>query len=72
MYRLRIDRLLAIAHAKGDNRQAAIAKRAQLSESSVSRFLKGTRQPDLNSTLSLAAAYGVPVESLMERVEADA
>nr|WSS66785.1 helix-turn-helix transcriptional regulator [Streptomyces sp. NBC_01177] len=67
MYRLRIDKLWKIAAEHGDTTRVAIHRRTGIAESSVYRILSGTSQPDLNSALRIAEAYGVRVEELMER-----
>lgn len=69
MNRLRIDKLREIASEKGDTNGAAIARRTGIAESSVYRFLNGTAQPDLNSMLRVATAYGADIRQLMEPVE---
>ncbi|WP_328721787.1 helix-turn-helix transcriptional regulator [Streptomyces sp. NBC_00247] len=66
MYRLRIDKLRQIAAEHGDTTKHAIHRRTGIAESSCHRILNGQSQPDLNSALRLAAAYGVSVEELME------
>ncbi|MGY4903271.1 helix-turn-helix domain-containing protein [Streptomyces sp. 900116325] len=66
VYRLRVDRLWAIARQHGDTTRHAIHKRTGISESSAYRIVSGQSQPDLNSALRIASAYGVPVEELME------
>ncbi|MFF9690286.1 helix-turn-helix domain-containing protein [Streptomyces sp. NPDC014623] len=71
MYRLRITRLWEIAAAHGDTTRAAIHRRTGIAESSVHRIVSGQSQPDLNSALRLAEAYGVQVEDLMQRTDAD-
>ncbi|MEV8477840.1 helix-turn-helix transcriptional regulator [Streptomyces sp. NPDC051173] len=69
MFRLRVDLLRDVARKKGDCSGYAIARRTEISESSVYRILSGTTQPDLNSMLRIHEAYGVHVEDLMERVK---
>lgn len=66
MYRLRVDRLWAIARQHGDTTRHAIYRRTGIPESSAYRILSGESQPGLNSVLRIAAAYGVTVEDLME------
>lgn len=68
MYRLRIHRLREIAAQHGDTKRPEIARRTGIALSSVYRYVDGSAQPDLNSALRIASAYGVPVESLMELV----
>lgn len=72
MYRLRIDKLWEIAADHGDTTRAAIHRRTEIAESSVHRILSGQSQPDLNSALRIAEAYGVQVEDFMQRTDADA
>lgn len=71
VYRLRVDRLWAIARQHGDTTRHAIYKRTGIPESSAYRIVSGQSQPGLNSALRIAAAYGVPVEELMELVADD-
>lgn len=71
MYRLRIKTLLEIAAEHGDTNRAAIHRRTGIAESSVHRILSGQSQPDLNSALRIAEAYGVQVEDLMQRTGAE-
>ncbi|MFE5871589.1 helix-turn-helix domain-containing protein [Streptomyces roseifaciens] len=70
MYRLRVDLLRAVARETGDRTGYAIARRTKIAESSIYRILSGTAQPDLNSMLRISTTYGVPIETLMEPVEA--
>lgn len=72
MYRLRISRLWEIAAEHGDTTKHAIYRRTGIAESSVYRIVSGKSQPDLNSALRLASAYGTTVEDLMEPVADDA
>ncbi|MEE4489377.1 helix-turn-helix domain-containing protein [Streptomyces sp. BE230] len=72
MYRLRVDRLWAIARQHGDTTRHAIYKRTGISQSSAYRVMAGQQQPDLNSILRIAAAYGIAVEELMELIADDA
>lgn len=66
MWRLRIDKLRAIAAEHGDTTIHAIHRRTGISRSSAYRICAGDQQPDLNSALLLATGYGVPLEDLME------
>lgn len=66
VYRLRVDKLWAIARQHGDETRHAIYKRTGISESSAYRIVSGQSQPDLNSALRIASAYGIAVEELME------
>ena len=51
----------------GDMTQAALAKKARLTESYVSQLLKGKRKnPSLDVLKRLARALGVPVTELLE------
>ena len=72
MYRLRIEKLRKIAALHGDTNSGAIHRRTGIAESSVYRYVSGQSQPDLNSALRLAAAYGVFVEDLMQPIADDA
>lgn len=69
MFRLRIDKLRAIASEQGDTTGYAIARRTGIAESSVYRYLNGTAQPDLNSMLRVARAYNADIAPLMEQIE---
>lgn len=71
-YRLRVDHLRTAARNHGDATGYAIAQRTGISESSISRILRGTTLPDLRSLLIIASTYGTTVEELIERVEAQA
>ena len=72
MYRLNTDRLRAAAASAGDTSGYAIARTTGIAESSVYRVLNGEAQPDLITALRFAETYQVSVESLMDRIDADA
>lgn len=69
-YRLRVDRLRAAARAKGDRNGHQIALRTGLSESTVSRLLRGTTQPGLKTLMVLGRSYGQTVSDLIEELAA--
>lgn len=70
MWQLSIEALKAAAMtAHGVATGYAISRRTGISESSAYRILSGAAQPDLNTAMRLASAYGVSVEDLVERVE---
>lgn len=71
MSRLCVETLRKIASAKGDASGYAIYKRTGVAESSIYRILKKEAQPDLNSILRIARAYGVSVEDLMTEADDD-
>ncbi|MEU9793792.1 helix-turn-helix transcriptional regulator [Streptomyces sparsogenes] len=66
-YRLRSARLQEAAAAKGDHSSYAIAKRTGVAESTLSRLRRGMAQPATQTLLTLAAAYGLAVEELVDR-----
>lgn len=66
-YRLCSDRLRKAAAAKGDLSSYAISKRTGLAESTLSRLRRGLVAPATGSLLTLAAAYGLTVDDLVER-----
>ena len=49
--------------------QKEVARRAGLTQGSLSNYEKGTRGPSLIGALALAAALGVPLESLLQEAE---
>ncbi|MGI3230603.1 helix-turn-helix domain-containing protein [Streptomyces sp. GTA36] len=67
MYVLSISELRKVAATAGDITAYAISRRAGIAESSAYRILNGQSQPDLNSAMRLAVAYGVEVSTLMVR-----
>lgn len=68
-YRLRDDRLREAAAAKGDHTTYAIAKRAGLNQTSLSRVRRGISEPATPTLMALGEAYGIPVERLVEKQE---
>ena len=68
-YRLRVEKLRAAAHSRGDHTGYAIHKRTGLNESTVSRILNGKSQPGTKSLARICAAYGVTVDELMAPIE---
>lgn len=65
-YRLRVNKLRAVARTRGDRTGYAIAKRTGLHESTVSRLLRGQQQPGANTLLLLASVYSTDFEDLIE------
>lgn len=72
MFRLDVPELLKAARAHGDTSQAAIARRTGIAESSVSRYLRGEAQPDLNSAMRLSEAYDFDLRTKIKRVPIEA
>ncbi|WP_329032203.1 helix-turn-helix domain-containing protein [Streptomyces sp. NBC_01725] len=71
-YRLRVNKLRAVARNRGDRTGYAIAKRTGLHESTVSRLLRGQQQPGANTLLLLARVYGTDFEDLIDTTQASA
>ncbi|THA82776.1 helix-turn-helix transcriptional regulator [Streptomyces sp. A0592] len=69
-YRLRIDRLRDAAREAGDERGTDIAKRTGISESAVSRMLRGHSTPGLATIMKLRDSYGLTQKDLVEEVAA--
>lgn len=65
-YRLSSDRLGEAAASKGDMTSYAIAKRTGVAESTLSRLRRGVARPATETLLTLASAYGVAVEDLVD------
>jgi transcriptional regulator with XRE-family HTH domain len=72
VYRLDITELLKAAARKGDTRGAEIARRTGIAESSISRYLRGEAQPDLNSAMRLSEAYDFDLRSKIKRIPIEA
>jgi transcriptional regulator with XRE-family HTH domain len=72
VFRLDVRKLLEVTAACGDRTGAQIYRRTGIAESSVSRYLRGEAQPDLNSAMRLAEAYDVDLRTLMKRVPIEA
>lgn len=66
-YRLRIARLQEVAAARGDHSNYAIAKRTGLNQTTLSRICRGIAEPATKTLLTLAAAYGLSLDELVER-----
>lgn len=66
-YRLNGEALWAKAREAGDTSQREIARRCGVDEGALSRLLEGTRSPSLETIVALAAAYGGPIEDLLNR-----
>lgn len=71
-YRLRIQRLRDAATAAGDESNTAIARRTGISESAVSRMLRGQARPLFETVLLIGRSYGLTYEDLIEETEAAA
>lgn len=69
MHRLRTKKLRDIARAHGDTTDIAIAKRAGLNKSIISRLLNGRVQPGTDTLLRLCRAYNATTDDLMEPIE---
>lgn len=69
VFRLDVPELLKAIKARGDNHNAAIARRTGIAESSVSRILRGEAQPDLNSAMRLAEQYDLDLRGVIKRVQ---
>ncbi|MEU7416767.1 helix-turn-helix domain-containing protein [Streptomyces antibioticus] len=72
MFRLDVRALLKAVRAHGDHTQAAIARRTGIAESSVSRYLRGEAQPDLNCAMRLSEAYNFDLRTTIKRVPIEA
>ena len=71
VFRLDVQALLRAVKARGDHTQAAIARRTGIAESSVSRYLRGEAQPDLNCAMRLAEQYDLDLRGVIKRVPLD-
>lgn len=63
--RLRKNIALNLRRLRGARTQAAIARRAGITQASISHYEGGERTPTLMSILSLADAYGVPLDDIL-------
>ncbi|RPE40204.1 helix-turn-helix protein [Streptomyces sp. Ag109_O5-1] len=72
MFRLDVRKLREAAARKGDRRNAEIARRTGIAESSVSRILRGEAQPDLNSAMRFAEQYDLDLRAVIKRVTVEA
>lgn len=72
VFRLDVAKLLEATKSHGDITNAAIKRRTGIAESSVSRFLRGEAQPDLNSAMRLAEAYDIDLRDVIKRVPLEA
>lgn len=68
MYRLDIPRFLEAVRQHGDKTNVAISRRTGITESSVSRYLRGEAQPDLNCAMRLSETYGIDLRDVIKRV----
>lgn len=68
MFRLDVPELLKAARAHGDDTQAKISRTTGIAESSVSRYLRGEAQPDLNSAMRLSEAYDFDLRTKIKRI----
>jgi transcriptional regulator with XRE-family HTH domain len=69
-YRLRVDKLLAAARARGDDSGYAIAQRSGVSEPAISRLLRGDTRPGVLTLLRFRAVYGGTLDDLIEETAA--
>lgn len=67
-YRLRSERLHEAAAARGDHSNYAIAKRTGLNQTTLSRICRGLAKPAAETLLTLATAYGLSVDELIQQV----
>ena len=72
MFRLDVPKLLEAAKTRGDDTQAKISRRTGIAESSVSRYLRGEAQPDLNSAMRIAEQYDLDLRGVIKRVPIEA
>jgi transcriptional regulator with XRE-family HTH domain len=72
VFRLDVRKLLEVTTRAGDRTGAQIFRRTGIAESSVSRYLRGEAQPDLNSAMRIAEAYDVDLRELMKRIPVEA
>ena len=72
VFRLDVAKLLEAAARMGDTHNAAISRRTGIAESSVSRYLRGEAQPDLNSAMRLAEQYDLDLRGVIKRVPIEA
>lgn len=72
MFQLDVPELLKAAARKGDTRGAEISRRTGIAESSISRYLRGEAQPDLNSAMRLSEAYDFDLRTKIKRVPIEA
>jgi transcriptional regulator with XRE-family HTH domain len=72
VFRLDVPKLLEFASRKGDNHNAAIARRTGIAESSVSRYVRGEAQPDLNCAMRLSETYDLDLRAVIKRVPIEA
>lgn len=63
--RFRVDVLTDRARALGDETHYAIAQRAGVRESTISRLVAGRTVPSLPTLAALAAAYGTSLDDLV-------
>ena len=66
-YRLRVERLRSAAAAKGDHTSYAIWKRTGVAQSTLSRLHRGIAKPAADTLLTLASAYELSVDELIDR-----
>lgn len=59
------ERVAAKARQAGDTTHAAIARRLDLRQSTVSRLLSGVTAPSLTTMLAIRAAYGISLDELV-------
>lgn len=59
-------KLVSTARKAGDRTHAAIARRLELRQSTVSRLLKGRTVPTLPTLLAIRTAYGISLDDLVK------
>ncbi|MFJ1528194.1 helix-turn-helix domain-containing protein [Streptomyces mirabilis] len=67
--RLHANRLRDKAREVGDESNYAIAQRAGVPESTLSRLLTGRTTPSADTLVALSDAYGITVDDLLQRPE---
>ncbi|MGW1533934.1 helix-turn-helix domain-containing protein [Streptomyces aureus] len=72
VFRLDVPKLLEFAARKGDSHNAAIARRTGIAESSVSRYVRGEAQPDLNCAMRLSETYDLDLRDVIKRIPIEA
>ncbi|MFF2650358.1 helix-turn-helix domain-containing protein [Streptomyces sp. NPDC058045] len=64
---LRSDRLMEAAATRGDHTSYAIWKRTGVAQSTLSRLRRGIAKPAADTLLTLATAYELSVDDLIDR-----
>ncbi|MFJ9427563.1 helix-turn-helix domain-containing protein [Streptomyces sp. NPDC101249] len=66
-FRLQSERLRSAAAARGDLSSYAIWKRTGVAQSTLSRLRRGVAKPTAETLLTLATAYGLSIDELIDR-----